>query len=137
VSRKRRAARGALAAVACVAAIGPASALAGGNQYPTFFTAFKYKLKNGESQFKGQIDSTKGNCVGDRKVVLYRKENGDMMKLGGDHTNNKGKFDVELGGGKPKSGTYFAVVNQAKIGDNEGKKNTCLSQKSPKLKLTG
>ena len=136
MSRKRRAARGALAAVACVAAIGPASALAGGNQYPTFFTAFKYKLENGESQFKGQIDSTKGNCVGDRKVVLYRKKNGDKKKLGGDHTSNKGKFDIELGGGKPKSGTYFAVVNQAKIGDNEGKKNTCLSQKSPKLKLT-
>jgi len=137
LNRKNQVARGAVAAVACVAAIGPASALAGGNQYPTFFTAFKYKLKNGESEFKGQIDSTKGNCVGDRKVVLYRKENGDMKKLGGDHTNNKGKFDVELGGGKPKSGTYFAVVNQAKIGDNEGKKNTCLSQKSPKLKLTG
>ena len=136
MSRKRRAARGALAAVVCVAAIGPASALAGGNQYPTFFTAFKYKLENGESQFKGQIDSTKGNCVGDRKVVLYRKKNGDKKKLGGDHTNNKGKFDIELGGGNPKSGTYFAVVNQAKIGDNEGKKNTCLSQKSPKLKLT-
>lgn len=137
MNRTSRATRGAVAAVACVAVIGPASALAGGNQYPTFFTAFKYKLKNGESKFKGQIDSTKGNCVGDRKVVLYRKKSGDKKKLGGDHTNNKGKFDIELGGGNPKSGTYFAVVNQAKIGDNDGKKNTCLSQKSPKLKLTG
>jgi hypothetical protein len=136
MNRTRRAAP-VVVAVACLAAIGPASALAGGNQYPTFFTAFKYKLKNGESKFKGQIDSTKGNCVGDRKVVLYRKKNGDKKKLGGDHTNNKGKFDIELGGGNPKSGTYFAVVNQAKIGDNDGKKNTCLSQKSPKLKLTG
>ncbi|HEU4803740.1 MAG TPA: hypothetical protein VFS73_11215 [Solirubrobacterales bacterium] len=136
MNRTRRAAP-VVVAVACLAAIGPASALAGGNQYPTFFTAFKYKLKNGESKFKGQIDSTKGNCVGDRKVVLYRKKSGDKKKLGGDHTNNKGKFDIELGGGNPKSGTYFAVVNQAKIGDNDGKKNTCLSQKSPKLKLTG
>ena len=106
MNRTRRAAP-VVVAVACLAAIGPASALAGGNQYPTFFTAFKYKLKNGESKFKGQIDSTKGNCVGDRKVVLYRKKSGDKKKLGGDHTNN------------------------------EGKKNTCLSQKSPKLKLTG
>ncbi|HET7574599.1 MAG TPA: hypothetical protein VFJ99_05740 [Solirubrobacterales bacterium] len=135
MNRTRRAAP-VVVAVACLAAIGPASALAGGNQYATFFTAFKYKLKNGESKFKGQIDSTKGSCVGDRKVVLYRKKSGDKKKLGGDHTNNKGKFDIELGGGNPKSGTYFAVVNQAKIGDNEGKKNTCLSQKSPKLKLT-
>jgi hypothetical protein len=113
----------------------PASVLAGGNQYATFFTAFKYKLANGESQFKGQIDSGKGNCVKDRKVVLYRKKNGDKKKLGGDHTNNKGKFEIGLGGGAPKNGTYFAEVNQAKIGSNDGKKNTCLSKKSPKLKL--
>ena len=136
MSRKSRAACAAVTIVACLAGIGPASALAGGNQYPTFFTAFKYKLKNGEAKFKGQIDSTKGNCVGDRKVGLYKKKNGNKKKLGGDHTSGKGKFDIELGGGKPKSGTYFAVVNQAKIGDNEGKKNTCLSQQSPKLKLS-
>jgi hypothetical protein len=39
----------AVTVVACLAAIGPASALAGGNQYPTFFNAFKYKLKTGEA----------------------------------------------------------------------------------------
>ncbi len=131
-----RTARGAVAVLAAAAVLVPASALAGGNQYPTYFTAFKYKLKNGESKFKGTIDSTKGNCVGDRKVVLYRKKNGNKKKLGGDHTNNKGKFDIELGGGRPKNGTYFAEVNQAKIGNDSGKKNTCLSRKSPKLKLS-
>jgi len=136
MNRKHRAVRVAVTVFASAAILAPASALAGGKQYPTFFTAFKYKLKDGESKFKGQIDSSKGNCVGDRKVVLYRKKNGDKKKLGGDHTNNKGKFEIELGGGKPKDGTYFAEVNQAKIGENEGKKNTCLSQKSPKLKLS-
>lgn len=114
----------------------PGQAIAGGNDYATFFTAFKYKLKNGDAKFKGQIDSGKGNCVKGRKVVLYRKKNGDKKKLGGDHTSSKGKFDIDLGQGKPKSGTYFAEVNQAKIGDNDGKKNTCLSTKSPKLKLS-
>ena len=113
----------------------PAPAFAGGNQYATFFTAFKYKLKDGESEFKGSIDSSKGNCVPDRKVVLYRKKNGGKKKLGGDHTNNKGKFEIDLGGGPPKNGTYQAVVNEAKIGDS-GNKNTCLSRSSPKLKLS-
>lgn len=131
-----RTCRVAIALLASMAIALPASALAGGKQYATFFTAFKYKLKNGESKFKGQIDSTKGNCVKDRKVVLYRKKNGDKKKLGGDHTNAKGKFDIELGKAKPKSGTYFAEVNQAKIGNNDGKKNVCLSTKSPKLKLS-
>ena len=113
----------------------PAAALAGGNSYPTAYTKFKYELKNGEASFKGQIDSTKGNCIKDRKVVLYRKKNGDKKKLGGDHTNNKGKFDIDLGMGAPKNGTYFSEVNQAKIG-NSGNKNTCLSQQSPKVKLS-
>ncbi len=121
--------------VAIAAALVPAIALAGGNTYPTAYTKFKYELKNGEASFKGQIDSTKGNCVKDRKVVLYRKKNGDKKKLGGDHTNNKGKFDIDLGMGAPKNGTYFSEVNQAKIG-NSGNKNTCLSQQSPKVKLS-
>ena len=133
MNRTSRAVRGVLV-VACLAAIGPAAALAGGNEYPTVFTAFKYKVEGDESEFKGQIGSTKGNCVGDRKVVLYRKKNGEKKKLGGDRTNNKGKFDIEFG--MLKSGTYFAEATQEKIGDNEGKKNTCLSRQSPKVKLT-
>ncbi len=113
----------------------PATALAGGKQYATFFTAFKYKLDDGKAEFKGTIDSSKGNCVPDRKVVLYRKKNGERKKLGGDHTNNKGKFEIDLGNGPPKNGTYQAEVNEAKIGDS-GNKNTCLSRSSPKLKLS-
>ena len=131
----RRTMRTLFAILLVAAASGPALALAGGNTYPTVYTKFKYELKNGKSSFKGQIDSTKGNCIKDRKVVLYRKKNGDKKKLGGDHTNNKGKFEIGLGGGTPKTGTYFSEVNQAKIG-NSGNKNTCLSQQSPKVKLS-
>ena len=98
----------------CLVATG--SALAGGNTYPTAYTKFKYELDDGEASFKGQIDSTKGNCVKDRKVVLYRKKNGDKKKLGGDHTNNKGKFDIDLGSGRPKNGTYYAKIKQTTIG---------------------
>ena len=124
---------GALALVAAIAL--PSGALAGGKQYPTFYTAFKYKLKNGDSSFKGTIDSPKGNCVKGRKVVLYLKKNGSKKKLGGDHTNNKGKFDIDLGKAKAKKGTYFSKVNQAKIG-NSGNKNICLEQKSGSLKIS-
>jgi hypothetical protein len=123
-------------AVALIAAIAiPSGALAGGKQYPTFYTKFKYVLKNGDSKFKGQIDSTKGGCIKDRKVVLYLKKNGNKKKLGGDHTNNKGHFDIDLGKAKAKKGTYVSQVNQAKIG-NSGNKNICLEQKSPTLKLS-
>ncbi len=120
-------------ALACLAM--PVAALAGGKSYPTVYTKFKYELKNGKSYFKGTIDSTKGNCVKDRKVVLYRKKNGNKKKLGGDHTNNKGKFSIDLGGKPPKNGKYFSEVNQTKIG-NSGNKNTCLSVKSGSVKLS-
>lgn len=123
-----------VAVLSCLAIV-PAMALAGGNSYPTVFTAFKYKLDEGESFFKGEIDSPKGNCEKERKVVLYRKKNGEKTKLGGDHTNNKGKFKIDLGGMPPKKGTYFAEANKAKIGNNDNQ-NTCLGQKSPSVKLS-
>ena len=133
LSQRIAAALGVIAIAVAVAV--PSGALAGGKQFPTFFTAFKYKLKNGESSFKGQIDSTKGNCIKDRKVVVYLKKNGDKKKLGGDHTNNKGKFDIDLGKANPKKGTYFSQVNQAKIG-NSGNKNVCLETKSGSVKVS-
>jgi hypothetical protein len=123
-----------LVVLSCLVAV-PATALAGGNSYPTAFTAFKYKLSGGKSYFKGEISSPKGNCEKDRKVVLYRKKDGEKTKLGGDRTNNKGKFEIDLGGMPPGKGTYFAEANKAKIGDNDNK-NTCLEQKSPSVKLS-
>ena len=123
------------ALVAAVALIAAPGAVAGGKQFPTFFTKFKYELKDGKATFKGKIDSSKGGCVGDRKVVLYRKSNGQNKKLGGDHTNGKGKFEIDLGSGPPKDGTYHAEVNKTKIGES-GKENTCLSRSSPSVKLS-
>jgi hypothetical protein len=124
-----------IALLGAIALLAAPSALAGGKQFPTIFTKFKYEVKNGEAEFKGAVDSSKGGCVGDRKVVLYRKHNGEKKKLGGDHTNNKGKFSIDLGKGAPKDGTYYAVVNKSKIGE-DGKKNTCLDRTSPKVKLS-
>ena len=121
--------------VIAVAVAVPSGAFAGGKQYPTVYTEFKYKLKNGDSSFKGQITSPKGNCIKDRKVILYLKKNGDKKKLGGDHTNNKGKFDIDLGKANPKKGTYFSQVNQTKIG-NSGNKNICLETKSGSVKVS-
>ena len=70
-----------------------------------------------------------------KRQVVYLKKNGDKKKLGGDHTNNKGKFDIDLGKAKPKKGTYFSQVNQAKIG-NSGNKNVCLEKKSGSVKVS-
>jgi hypothetical protein len=113
-------------------ALGATFALAAGAQYPTAFTKFKYKLESGKATFKGTIDSSKGGCVQGRKAVLYRKYSGKTKKLGGDHTNSKGKFEIDLGSGPPKDGKYYATVKQAKLGDN-----TCLARTSSSVKLSG
>lgn len=120
-------------AAATLVTIGAGMAFAGGNQYPTFFTAFKYKLADGKAEFKGTIDSTKGGCVSGRKVVLYRERSGKTTKVGGDRTGGNGKFKIDLGGGPPQNGTYQAEVNKTKIGKS-GNKNTCLSRSSPTIK---
>ena len=88
--------------VVAISLVATGSALAGGTQYPTVFTKFKYKLADGEATFKGQIDSPKGGWVKDRPVKLYRQHSGKTKKVGGDHTNNKGKFEIDLGSGRPK-----------------------------------
>lgn len=121
--------------VSLIVAVGPGSATAGNSEYPTVFTKFKYKLDGGVATFKGEIDSPKGGCIGDRKVKLYRKKNGNTDKLGGDHTDNKGKFEVDLGKGAPKDGKYYAEIKQAKIGSS-GNEKTCLARTSPTLKLS-
>jgi hypothetical protein len=42
---------------------------------------------------------------------------------------------IDLGGGAPKDGTYYAKVKQAKIGA-KGSKKTCLDRTSPSVKLS-
>jgi len=122
--------------VASLAALGllAAAPALGASQYPTVFTKFKYELSGGEADFIGKIDSSKGACVSDRKVKLLRKHNGKEQKLGGDHTNAKGKFVIDLGSGTPKKGSYHAEVKQTKVGGQN--QNTCLARSSPTVKLS-
>ena len=124
-------------AVAATAVLVPSAigAGTGQTQYPTSFTKFKYEVSGGEATFEGKIDSDKSGCIPDRKVKLYRKKSGDEKKLGGDKTNNKGKFSIDVGTPPLKDGTYYSEVEQAKIGSS-GNKKTCLAKTSGSVKLS-
>ena len=124
----------ALAACA-VLVLAAVTASASVTQYPTVFTKFKYKLDGGKAEFKGLIGSQKGGCLSDRKVKLFRQKNGNKSKLGGDHTDGKGKFVIDLGSGPPKDGKYYAEVLQTKIGSSSNRK-TCLARTSGSIKLS-
>ena len=108
------------------------AAAAGDTEYPTTFTKFKYKVENGAATFKGQIDSPKSGCVPDRKVKLYRKHGGETSKLGGDHTNNKGKFEIDLGDRQAQDGKYYATVKETKLSSTK----TCLDRTSGSVKVS-
>jgi hypothetical protein len=123
-----------LAVIAFVALV-PGIAAAGALQYPTVFTKFKYAVEDGKAEFKGAIDSSKGGCVPDRKVKLYRKQSGNEKKVGGDRTSNGGKFEIDLGRAPPKNGKYYAEVKQAKIGSS-GNEKTCLARTSGSIKIS-
>jgi hypothetical protein len=92
---------------------------------------FKYKLENGVGTFKGTIAASKGGCVEDRAVKLYRQASGDTKELGADHTNGKGRFEIDLGAGSPKKGKYYAKIKEAKLGSS-----TCLARTSPSVRLS-
>ena len=121
----------ALAALALLATAATA-ALAATTKYPTVYTAFKLKTSSSGGKFKGQIDSTKGKCVNERQVKLFRKHNGNKKKLGSDKTNSKGKFSIGISG-KIKNGSYYSKVSKKKF-DN-GKK-VCEDRTSPKIKIS-
>ena len=112
--------------MALVLGLAPAGASAGQEIYPTFFTKFKFE----SGKFSGKIDSSKGSCVKDRKITLYRKKNGDRKSIGSDKTNNKGKFSIGTGG-NPKDGKYFAQAKEAGTGNG----GTCLEENSAKVTI--
>jgi hypothetical protein len=116
-----------MAAVALCVAIGGQTASAGQAVYPTFFTKFKFE----SGKFSGKINSSKGSCVKDRKIVLYRKKDGDRKKIGSDSTNGEGKFAIGTGGGAPKNGKYFAQAKETGAGHG----GTCLEESSAKVTI--
>jgi hypothetical protein len=117
---------GACLAALCALALASGTAGAGGTtDYPTFFVKFKFA----QGKFTGEIDSSKGKCVQNRKIVLVRKKDGDKKKLGSDKTNDKGKFKIGVGG-SPKNGKYFAQADAKNVGAD-----TCGGEKSAKVQI--
>lgn len=114
-----------------VLALGAGAAWAA-TKYPTVFTEFKLKTSSSGGKFKGQIDSTKGKCVNKRQVKLFRKHNGNKKKLGGDKTDDKGNFSIDISG-KLKDGSYYAKVSKK---DFDNGKKVCEDVTSGKIKLS-
>jgi hypothetical protein len=127
----------ALTASAALLASGVAAgAGAGQSQYATVFKKFELQASTqAEQRFSGKIDSRKSRCRGDRPVKAYRKRDGERQKLGGDATNDKGKFSIGLGDGRPKPGKYFARAPEVHFKADSGTKISCLEASSPTVEI--
>jgi hypothetical protein len=104
-------------------------------EYQTVFKEFTIEGESGGGEVKGKIDSTKGKCVKNRKVKVFRKQSGNKSKLGSDKTNDKGKFGIGLP--SLKNGKYFAEVKEKDLADtSSGEARVCLSRNSGKVTIS-
>jgi hypothetical protein len=80
--------------------------------------------RNYYPHFKGTVRSGKDSCEGNRKVKLYRKQPGSDERVGGDRTNDRGKWEIVIV--KPNVNDFYAIVEDREIGAGK-----CLKDRSP------
>ena len=78
--------------------------------------------------FHGRVKSNAHPCVQQRKVKLFRaKSHGPDTLLGRDHTNNHGRWQVDVN--PLKSGAYYAKVSRRSDG-TAGTIHICVKDRS-------
>ena len=120
------------------------AALAGVHSFPTTFEKFEYKNDaDSKPQFSGKIASPPAPCVRRRDVKLFRKKKGDSKNVGSDTTGRvKGrsspthfptsKFKIKLSNDPPKSGKYYAEVEEKKVNPD----TICHSDQTGRIKIS-
>jgi hypothetical protein len=59
-------------------------------------------------RFIGQVESTLPRCEQDRRVILYRKEAGPNKRVGADHSEDSGRWVIDVERERFQPGTYYA-----------------------------
>jgi hypothetical protein len=84
--------------------------------------ASKVVVADGPPAFHGKVKADKEKCIELRTVKVVKKKPGGNKVKEKDKTDMDGKWEAEI---NLKSGTYFAKVTEAKVGNT-----TCLGDKS-------
>lgn len=69
----------------------------------------KITIGDGPPAFHGKVKSDNVECVGNRKVRVFRVRNGEDKLLGKDRTDVSGNWEVLV---SLKGGAYYAKVNR-------------------------
>ncbi len=122
-TRRRAAVATAIAAVAGFAAMAPA-AIAQDMPFDS-----KIRLTERAPFAHGKVKSDSPDCIGNRKVRLFKEKPGDDKVLGKARTGSDGKWQIL---DDPTSGVFYAKVNQYA---NESTGLYCLPAKSKKVAI--
>ena len=109
----------------------PAVALAGGQQFPTFFASLKFKASASQVIFKGTLGSPEEKCIKGRKAKLIRKHNGNKKTLASDESDGNGKFKLEVEN-PPVEGKFYGLIKQKKLNDG----SVCLEKETASLTIS-
>ena len=109
-----------LVAVALVAMLAlPALGMGAGKNSTKIVVSLKFPA------FHGTLNSPRKACLGGRKVKMYRERNGNKKLLGGDTSEDNGKWKIPVGKNLT-SGSYYGTV---------AKRGKCKSAKSQVLNI--
>jgi hypothetical protein len=111
MTRSTRKARWAVLVTGAGLALGVAMPATAGAAEPTHLTITK-KLP----RFVGHVESTVRRCEQDRTVILFRKEPGPNKRVGRDHSEDSGRWAIDVERERFQPGTYYAVAPRATRG---------------------
>jgi hypothetical protein len=119
----------AVALVVCGALVLAGVASAGDPPYPTKVTIHE---QNGD--FEGKVKSPEGGqiCIEDRKVILYKKRDGDDKKINSDTSGSDGSWST--GNTAVGPGRYYAKARS--VVETKAKRGSVLCEKGKSETVT-
>lgn len=117
--------------VALLAAAIPLSVI-GTAQADTIPSQVSIKWNENRTLFKGKVRSEDPECLGDRRVTVFKKRPGKDKKVGSDFTNNRGKWKVDK---RQANGRYYARVAAKQLSGYYGPGDKCARARSRTIRV--
>jgi hypothetical protein len=129
-----------LAIGACLAALGGAllavAVAAHTVRYPSSIELHAFTVGSSNNYVYGAISSPNSNCVGGRKVRVYRKTQGSDAKLGADvsqEASGVGPYTVTAPSGDLHPGRYYSQVHKRDLRPGPRHAHICKGARSDGL----
>ncbi|MFN8160493.1 MAG: hypothetical protein U0R52_05545 [Solirubrobacterales bacterium] len=135
-SRSLPARRLAALAVALAALAPAAPAAAAGSR--TYRNTLSVLFRSGPAgdQFRGRVHSARRDCLGGRRIAIFRKRPGADLRLGSTRSREGGHWRIDPPGGTVAPGRYYAVMRRKVLERGGGEVKQCAAVQTPALRVT-